>query len=91
MLFAIGIMVGARGFVGRIAIFVALVFGYALSWIVDRIFGRITSYDAGAGHDTTHWRVNFDAVKSAKWIGFPNKTSGSGAHQVAGWHFPEFK
>jgi len=91
MLFAIGIMVGARGFVGRIAIFVALVFGYALSWIVDRIFGRITSYDAGAGHDTTHWRVNFDAVKSARWIGFPNKTSGTGAHQIAGWHFPEFK
>jgi uracil-xanthine permease len=91
MLFAIGIMVGARGFVGRIAIFVALVFGYVLSWVVDRVFGRITSYDAGAGHDTTHWRVDFDAVKSAKWIGFPDKTTGTGAHQVAGWHFPEFK
>jgi uracil-xanthine permease len=91
MLVAIGIMVGLRGFVGRIAIFVALVFGYVLSWLADRVFGKITSYDAGAGHDTTHWRVNFDAVKSAKWIGFPNKTTGSGAHQVAGWHFPEFK
>jgi len=91
MLVAIGIMVGVRGFLGRIAIFVALVFGYALSWIVDRIFGKITSYDSGAGHDTTHWRVNFDALKAAKWIGFPNKTSGVGTHQIAGWHFPEFK
>ncbi|MBS2536468.1 nitrate reductase [Catenulispora sp. NF23] len=91
MLVAIGIMVGVRGFLGRIAIFVALVFGYVLSWLVDRVFGKITSYDAGAGHDTTHWRVNFDAVKSAKWIGFPGKTSGTGAHQIAGWHFPEFK
>ena len=91
MLLAIGIMVGVRGFIGRIAIFLALVFGYVLSWLADRIFGKITSYDSGAGHDTTHWRVDFDAVKSANWIGFPTKTSGTGVHQIAGRHFPEFK
>lgn len=34
--------VGLRGFLGRIAIFLGLVFGYALSWVFDR-FGKVTS------------------------------------------------
>src|SRR5690348_16863407 len=71
MLFGIAVMVGARGFIGRIGIFVTLVFGYVLSWIVDNVVGKITSYDAGAGKDTTHYRVNWDGVKSADWFGFP--------------------
>ncbi len=32
-----------KGFWGRVAIFLALVFGYALSWVFDRVFGQITS------------------------------------------------
>src|SRR3989440_8172941 len=55
MLLAIGIMVGVRGFIGRIAIFVALVAGFLLSWLADQVFGKITSFDPGAGHDTTHY------------------------------------
>lgn len=86
MLFVIVVAVGVRGFLGRIAIFLALLFGYALSWIFDRIFGQITSYDAAAAKETTHWRVSWDGVKSADWIGFPPHTSGD----VVGWHFPSF-
>ncbi len=81
--------VGFRGFAGRIAIFLALIIGYVLSWVFDRAFGQITSYDAGAGKITTHWRVNWDGVKEAHWIGFPPKSDL--AHGVVGWHFPEFK
>jgi xanthine/uracil permease len=91
MLLAIGIMVGVRGFIGRIAIFVALVAGFLLSWLADRIFGQLTSFQPSANGEVKHWRVSFDAVKSAKWIGFPDKTTGAVGHQVAGWHFPEFK
>jgi uracil-xanthine permease len=34
--------VGLRGFLGRIAVFLGLIFGYLLSWVFDR-FGQITS------------------------------------------------
>src|SRR5689334_7721368 len=74
MLFVIVVAVGVRGFLGRIAIFLALLFGYVLSWVFDRIFGQITSYDAGAAKETTHWRVNSGGVESADWFGFPPHT-----------------
>src|SRR4029079_432539 len=45
----IAMSVGLRGFLGRIAIFLGLIFGYLLSWVFDQVFGQITSYDAGAG------------------------------------------
>src|SRR3954451_15749632 len=52
MLFVIVVSLATRGFISRIAIFLALVFGYLLSWGADKIFGQITSYDAGAGKIT---------------------------------------
>ncbi len=60
MIAVILMAVGLRGFLGRIAIFLGLVFGYVLSWLFDRIFGQITSFDAAAGEVTTHFRVNWD-------------------------------
>jgi xanthine/uracil permease len=83
----IAMSVGLRGFAGRISIFLGLLFGYVLSWIFDQVFGQITSFDAGAGKITTHWRVNWDGVKSADWIGFPPKTTDA----IVGYHWPEFK
>ncbi|SDS93272.1 uracil-xanthine permease family protein [Jiangella sp. DSM 45060] len=82
--------VGLRGFLGRIAIFVGLVFGYALSWLFDRMFGQITSPD-GTGEVVTRDRVNFDGVREADWLGFPKETfvNSQGA-EVAGWHLPSF-
>ncbi|MFI5955438.1 uracil-xanthine permease family protein [Cryptosporangium sp. NPDC051539] len=86
MLFVIVVAVGVRGFLGRIAIFLALVFGYVLSWIFDRIFGQITSYSAAAAKETTHFRVDWAGVKAADWLGFPPHTEGD----VVGWHAPSF-
>ncbi|MGH8829021.1 MAG: uracil-xanthine permease family protein [Jiangellaceae bacterium] len=83
--------VGLRGFYGRIAIFIGLVFGYVLSWLFDRVFGQITSYDAAAGEITTHDRVNLDGVQAADWFGFPKETFVSAdGMEVAGWHTPSF-
>ncbi|MGH3331863.1 MAG: uracil-xanthine permease family protein [Nocardioidaceae bacterium] len=42
MTFVIVMAVGLRGFLGRIAIFLGLLFGYALSWVFD-LFGPVTS------------------------------------------------
>lgn len=61
-----------KGFWGRVAIFLALVFGYALSWVFDRVFGQITSYSASAGEVTTHWRVDFTNLGHAHWFGLPH-------------------
>jgi uracil-xanthine permease len=80
--------VGLRGFFGRIAIFLGLVVGYLLSWAFDGIFGKITAYDAGAGKVTTHFRVNWDGVRAADWIGFPPHSDF--ANKVVGWHWPTF-
>jgi uracil-xanthine permease len=88
MAFVILIAVGLRGFFGRIAIFLGLIFGYLLSWFNDHVFGRITSFDPSANKITTHDRVSWASVKSADWIGFPPHTDN--ATGVVGWHFPSF-
>jgi uracil-xanthine permease len=64
-----------RGFWSRIAILLALVFGYALSWVLDKTAGDITAFNAGIGKIDTHPRVNFESVKAADWIGFPDLTA----------------
>jgi uracil-xanthine permease len=88
MSFVIFVAVGMRGFLGRIAIFLGLLFGYLFSWLADDIFGKITAFDPAAGKSTTHWRVNWDNVKAADWIGFPPKTDD--AHHIVGYHAPTF-
>jgi len=90
MLFVIVVSVAARGFVGRIAIFLGLVFGFVLSWLLDKAFGDITAYNAGLGKIDTHPRVSLDAVDKAAWIGFPGKTMIADGKEVAGWHTPSF-
>jgi uracil-xanthine permease len=83
--------VGLRGFFGRIAIFIGLIFGFALSWVFDRVFGQITSFDPGVGEETTRWRVNLDGLSDADWFGFPAETfTGPDGAEVAGWHLPAF-
>jgi uracil-xanthine permease len=83
--------VGLRGFFGRIAIFLGLVFGYLLSWLFDVI---------GVG-GVTGDRVSWDNVKAADWFGFPphtadglvgNQSPFGGANNMAevGWHLPSF-
>jgi uracil-xanthine permease len=88
MVFAIACAVGLRGFFGRISIFLALLFGTVLSWVFDRVFGMITSLDPGTGKITDHFRVSWDGVTSAPWIGFPPHTSMIGGKEIVGWHTP---
>lgn len=80
--------VGLRGFLGRIAIFLGLIFGYLLSWIFDGIFGKITAYNAGTAKIDTHDRLSWAGVKAADWIGFPPKSDL--ANGITGWHAPSF-
>lgn len=80
--------VGLRGFLGRIAIFLGLIFGYLLSWIFD-VIGV-----GGVDGD----RVNWDTVKNADWLGFPRHTvdglvgnqNQAGNMAEVGWHAPSF-
>jgi uracil-xanthine permease len=90
MLFVIVVSLATRGFVSRIAVFLALVFGYILSWLADKGFGQITAYDASAGKIATHFRVNWSGVDSARWFGFPPGTSVVNGKEVPGYHAPSF-
>ncbi|QGN48034.1 nitrate reductase [Micromonospora sp. WMMC415] len=92
MLAVMGMAIGFRGFLGRIAVFLGLIFGYVLSWVFDRVFGRINSFDPAANETTEHFRVNWAGVQSADWFGFPPQTStGPDGKEIAGWHLPDFK
>ncbi len=80
--------VGLRGFLGRVAIFLGLIFGYLLSWVFDVLGVPGTSGD----------RVDWTAVKDASWFGFPDKTVDGlvgnqnelGNLAEVGWHLPSF-
>jgi uracil-xanthine permease len=77
-----------RGFLSRIAVLLALVFGYLLSWLADRLFGSIDSQLAGASEVTTHDRIwNWAAVEGADWIGLPSGKLADGVDVV---HAPSF-
>jgi uracil-xanthine permease len=98
--------VGLRGFFGRIAIFLGLIFGYLVSWLFDQ-FGKINSVLPGQnllGPDGKpcstegaycvaspfeHFRVNWQGVKDADWIGFPPHSDF--ANGIVGWHAPTFE
>jgi uracil-xanthine permease len=98
MLFVIVVAVGFRGFVGRIAIFLALIFGTALSWVLDKTVGQINSVlpgqnldEAGIAQAFDHDRWNTSAVGDASWFGFPDETFVTAqGMEVAGWHTPSF-
>ncbi|MFI7343153.1 uracil-xanthine permease family protein [Streptomyces sp. NPDC050085] len=71
MLFTGLALVVLRGFWSRIAIFLGLLFGYVLSWVLDHTAGMIHSAN-GAGKVTEHRRIDFSGVSAADWIGFPS-------------------
>ncbi|CAB4716517.1 MAG: nitrate reductase [Actinobacteria bacterium] len=75
------------GFWSRIAVFLALVFGYVLSWAFDAVFGMISSC-AGAGcTPVEHDRISWAGVEAADWIGLPSGTLADGVSVV---HGPSF-
>jgi uracil-xanthine permease len=91
MAFTIVCAVAFKGFISRIAVFLALVFGYVISWLFDRIFGQITAPD-GAGKVSTHFRTNFDTIASSQWFGLPPTTGtpGPDGKAMVGIHAPSF-
>ncbi len=76
------------GFWSRIAVFLALVFGYAISWLADSAFGKITSVlPTSGGKAVAHFRVDWSGIGKADWLGFP---SGKLADGVSVVHAPSF-
>jgi xanthine/uracil permease len=77
------------GFWSRIAVFLALIFGFVLSWVFDLVFGTINSVVPALGAEATnHDRLwAWDNIGDAKWIGLP---SGDLADGVSVVHGPSF-
>lgn len=71
MLFTGLAVVCLRGFWSRVAIFLGLIFGYGISWGLDRIFGKIHS-PVGGAEAVDHWRLDLSGVGKADWIGLPD-------------------
>src|SRR5918998_1181179 len=66
-----------RGFLGRIAILLGLVFGFLLSWLLDAVSGPITSVLPTGPDPVEHDRVNLGNVQGADWFGLPDFTAPS--------------
>jgi uracil-xanthine permease len=77
MTFVIVASLALRGFLGRIAILLGLVFGYLLSLLLDATAGDITSFNPAIGDVDTRARVNLDGVAAADWFGLPDFTAPS--------------
>ncbi len=91
MLFTIVAAIAFRGFISRIAVFLALIFGTALSWLLDASVGNITSVLGGATEATSHERWSTAGVGEAAWFGFPQQTMvAADGKEVVGWHTPSF-
>jgi uracil-xanthine permease len=91
MVFTIVVAVAFRGFISRISIFLALIFGTALSWLLDNTVGPITSVLGGATEATEHLRWDTSGIGDAAWVGLPQKTMiAADGMEVVGWHFPTF-
>ncbi|MGZ4450613.1 MAG: uracil-xanthine permease family protein [Nocardioides sp.] len=90
--------VGFKGFLGRIAIFLGLIFGYVVSWIADAMFGKTSLPLPGNATPGAHSRVDWSGVKAADWFGLPVHTQdGLVGNQAftpgyahVGWHAPSF-
>ncbi len=73
-----------RGFLARIAILLALVFGYVLSWVLDKTAGQLTAVPPGGGEPVTGNRLDLSKVTCSPgttlpdgspcpgWFGFPD-------------------
>ena len=83
------------GFWSRIAVFLALIFGFLMSWLFDGVFGAITSAlpgqnldENGVAQPFSHDRLwAWGNVGQADWIGFPSGTLADGVSVV---HGPSF-
>jgi uracil-xanthine permease len=74
------------GFWSRIAVLLALIFGFLLSWFADIVLGPINSIVPALGPTATeHDRLwAWDGVGDAKWIGLPSGDLADGVSVVHG-------
>jgi uracil-xanthine permease len=80
------------GFWARIAVFLALIFGYLLSWVFDGVFGTINTVlpgqnanDLGVAQPFEHDRIwAWASVGDADWVGFPSGDLADGVSVVHG-------
>jgi len=77
------------GFLSRIAVFLALVFGYLIAWIADQ-FSTVQSCSA-AGKCMAVPRIDWSGVASAPWIGLPKTVVSPTFGPLTGPHLPAFK
>jgi uracil-xanthine permease len=76
MAFVLVCAVALRGFAGRVAVLLGLVFGYLISWIWDKLGGQITSVTPTTGTKAVpHFRTDFSGVNHASWFGLPHFTA----------------
>jgi len=97
--------VGLRGFFGRIAVFLGLVFGYALSWVFDQV-GQITSVLPGqnlldaegqpCSPEGPYCVATAFAHDRVSWAGVKSADwigfppQSDFANGIVGWHGPQF-
>lgn len=91
----IALSIGLRGFLGRIAIFLSLAIGYALSALFDLLLGQKYGKNPATGQWELGYRLNWDGVYAADWFGLPPLTdlaswSFGAANNVVGLHLPSF-
>jgi uracil-xanthine permease len=87
--FVIFVSVLGRGFLARIAIFLALVFGYLISWVADRI-NLVSHCDSAGKHCELVHRIDWSGVRSASWIGVPKTITSPTFGTLTGPHLPVF-
>ena len=79
------------GFWARLSVLLGLVFGFALSWVLDRSVGEVTGLVPATGQVAADLRVDLGSVAAAPWVGLPARTTtGPDGREIAGWHLPSF-
>ncbi|GAA3976186.1 solute carrier family 23 protein [Actinomadura viridis] len=97
MVFVFLVMVLLRGFLGRIAILLGLVFGFALSWLLDRAAGQITSVLPGQNLLDASGKACAPEGPYCVATAFPHDRVSFAAVEGADWfglpqmHAPDFK
>ncbi len=91
-LLTVGLVLGfsalSRGFVGRMAILLALVSGYAISWVADKVS---LLHHCANGKCVNVPRVDWSGVAHAPWVGLPHTITSPTFGPLTGPHLPTFK
>ncbi len=74
------------GFWGRISVFLGLVFGFLLSWVLDMTVGGLSKV-AEDGTEQVVDRVGFAGIGDAAWFGLPSAELADGVSAI---HAPSF-